>query len=181
MEDLSCRSGCCCLYFGYTCKPEHRPVGSTLETTCCCTQTQCGLLLQTAPEKKRTCLGGEDVMNCLTCEEQSQGEFIVMEESCEGNCCCCWEGGGSNKVSCCPTPMTCYGCLGQCCCLYFRLSFPCNDTTPCEVGCCSLMCMNKIETIKEAEAALREKARASEAVEAVIIEKGGSPAEVMER
>jgi hypothetical protein len=85
---------------------------------------------------------------------------------------CCFDCGMSNKVSCCPKPVTLYGSQGQCCCIYSRCSFPCNDTAPCEVGCCGTFCINKTEIIGAAEAVIRENAGENEAVEAVIIERG---------
>jgi hypothetical protein len=112
----------------------------------------------------------------LSCEEQASAEFIIDECSNIGMCFCCLEGGVSTKTSCCPEPLTLCGEQGQCCCFYSRGSFPCNHTTPSEQGLCGVFCVNKIETIKDAEHAHREAARASEAVDAVIVErKGGAP------
>jgi len=172
VEELMCRSACLCCYWGFGCKPSNKPLGITREGTCICCQMQGGCQLITAETKKRACYNMTMLGQILSCEEQASSEFIVEECSNIGMCFCCLEGGLASKTSCCPTPLTCCGEQGQCCCFFSRGSFPCNDTTPCELGCCGIFCINKFETIKDAEEAQREAARFSEAVDAVIVEKG---------
>jgi hypothetical protein len=184
VEDLNFRTACCCQYCGFTCKPEHRPLGITNELAACCCRTREGCQLMTGSASKRGCNLMTCVLNCLTCEEPSiDDEFIVLEQSCGGVGCCCIEQGCSAKSSCCPKPLVCIGSQGQTCCLYGRTAFPCNDTTPMELGCCGIMCVDKKEQIMSAEAAIREQkaAQASNTIEATIVTKGGSPSEQMER
>jgi len=71
---------------------------------------------------------------------------------------------------------------GQCCCCYYRGNFPCDKFAPCEVGCCSVMCVDKKDIIMEAESGDRERTSTG-AIEATVVEKGGAPAlaEEMER
>mmetsp|Transcript_55885 Transcript_55885/g.127010 ORF Transcript_55885/g.127010 Transcript_55885/m.127010 type:complete len:122 (+) Transcript_55885:471-836(+) len=121
-------------------------------------------------------------MACLACEKNALNEFIVCERSDKGLSCCCCEFGNACKCSFCPVPLTIYGSQGQRCCCFSRCSFPCNDLTPFELGFCGIMCINKIDRIADAEAALREKmAVEKDVVEATVVEKGGAPMEVMLR
>ena len=94
------------------------------------------------------------------------------------------EGGMSDKVSCCPTPMSICGVEGQCCCAFYKCSFPCNSAVPLELGCCGAYCVDKKDDIQAYEmAAAAEKN--DDVVEAVIVSKGGAPpcvvADEMER
>jgi len=182
VEGLCLRSACCLGYNGFSCKTEDRPLGCTRETTCCCLQHQGGCQCLIGRTAKRACMSCVCLATALNCETPGTSEFVAAEQSCKGLFCCCCDCGNSCKVSCCPTPITCLGTQGQCCCQYQRCNFPCDDFAPCELGCCSIFCIDKIEIIKEAEAKVRERTSKG-AIEAVIVEKGGAPAlsEEMER
>ena len=175
-----CRSAMCCGYFGCSCRPSDKPLGLTGERTCLCYQGQGGCQIMTTKALKRSCVAIKMSTMCGACENKESTELIVFEQSCEGMQLCCLEYGNACKVSCCPQPLTCSGTQGQYCCIFHRCNFPCNDLSPCELGCLGIFCINKVEIIKEAEAKIRDRQSGS-AVEAVIVEKGGAPVEVMER
>mmetsp|Transcript_3347 Transcript_3347/g.4549 ORF Transcript_3347/g.4549 Transcript_3347/m.4549 type:complete len:243 (-) Transcript_3347:149-877(-) len=178
IEDLSFRTACLCQYCGFSCKPEHHPCGVTSELGVFCLRSSLGCQLMTGETKKRGCMISNCVANCLTCEEPSvnNNEFIVLEESCLGMMYCCISSGCSAKLSCCPSPIVCVGSQGQTCCLYGRTNLPCNDTTPMELGCCGVMCIDKSEGIAKAEAEIREKKEqnSSNTIEATIVENKGA-------
>jgi len=180
VENLSLRTACCCYYCGLGFRLADKPFGLTNEVTMLCYQYQGGCHLLFTEVKKRSCCSYGRVLSCLACETTGSSEFVIYEDSIKGGCVCCIDGGQAIKVSCCPTPLTCIGSQGQTCCYYSRMNFPCNDLTPCEVGCCGIFCINKEEQIKEAEQRIRDRAEGG-AVEAVVVEKGGAPVEVMER
>ena len=180
VENIKCRSAMCCYYFGFACMPEDKPLGVTGEKTMLCYQSQGGCQVLTTAVKKRACCSCVTMQQCCSCEVPGQTEFIMYETSCRGLLLCIIEQGVADKCSCCPQPLTLFGSQGQCCCVFTRCNFPCNDLTPCELGCCGIFCINKVEIIKEAEAKIRDRQSGS-AVEAVIVEKGGAPVEVMER
>jgi hypothetical protein len=145
-----------------------------------CYQMQGGCQVLTTAVKKRACYTCTGLCQFLSCEEPGSSEFIIIENSNSGMCFCCAEYGNACKLSCCPSPLTCCGSQGQTCCVFNRSNFPCTDLTPCEIGLCGIFCINKIEFIKEAEQRIRDR-QSGGAVEAVIVEKGGAPAETMER
>ena len=176
VENLSLRSAACCGYCGCSCTGEDRPIGCTFERTCCCFQQQAGCQALTTEVLKRAFLAFTCLINCLNCEQEQGSEFVVYEISSKGLACCCFECGNAAKVSCCPQPITCIGAQGQNCCCYYRFSLPCDATAPCEIGLCGIFCVEKTEEIKEAEEKLRSKSSKG-AIEAVIVEKGGAPAE----
>ena len=153
---------------------EDKPCGITTENSCLCCQDQCGAQLTTAETTKRACCSDNMKIHGCSCEEMASSEFIMHE--CSDRCMllCCFDCGAQVKWSCCPTPITLYGSQGQCCCLMTRCSFPCNNTTPCELGCCGHMCINKLETIAEFEQIERQKKDSLEALDAVIVEKKGA-------
>jgi len=182
VENLCLRSACCCGYCGYSCNAQDRPLGCTREQTFCCCQQQSGFQVLTGNTTKRACVAYMCLQSILNCEKPGVNEFVVVENSCKGLCCCCVDCGNAAKASCCPTPITCCGAQGQCCCAYYRCNFPCDNYAPCELGCCSIFCIDKVEIIKEAEAKVRERSSKG-AIVAVIVEKGGAPtiAEEMDR
>jgi hypothetical protein len=180
VENLMFRSACCCYYCGLGCRLEDKPLGFTNETTMLCYQCQGGCQVLTTAVKKRACCTCMDQSMCLACETPGATEFIIIEDSNKGQCFCCLEYGNAMKISFCPSPITCCGNQGQTCCVYSRCNFPCNDLTPCELGLCGIFCIKKEELIKEAEQRIRDR-QSGGAVEAVIVEKGGAPAECMVR
>jgi len=180
VEDLMLRSACCCYYCGCACAPKHKPLGMSAEFTTLCYQAQGGCNLLTTAVRKRACCSLQGMFQQCSCESEGSSEFILVESSSSGLCLCISEFGNACKISCCPTPLTCIGSQGQTCCYFSRMNFPCNDLTPCEVGCCGIFCIKKEEQIMEAEQRIRDRMSGG-AVEAVIVEKGGAPVEVMER
>jgi len=172
IENILLRSACCCGYCGCSCKPKDRPLGCTNERTLCCYQQQCGTQCLSTRVKKRVCCNCTCIQNMCACEERNSNEIKIGELSEFGMCCCCCEFGDALKISCCPTPLVCCGTLGQCLCFRYRCSFPCDSYTPCELGFCSVMCIDKSKMIATAEADYRKRKEES-IVEAVIIDRKG--------
>jgi hypothetical protein len=139
----------------------------------------------TGEAKKRACSLMACVGGILSCEEDVvNNEFVVMQQSCTGMTLCCVEQGCSAKLSCCPQPIVCFGGQGQVCCLYGRSALPCKDTTPMELGCCGVMCIDHKDQIMKAEAAIRQQrvtAAQANTIEATIVSMGGAPPQEMDR
>jgi hypothetical protein len=150
VDELMLRSACCCFYCGCNkdaCSDLIACCNYKAETTCCC-QTSAMQYGCTSGDDLRACsailFAGKD----CACESQEPGtpclcSTAVMKES----CLCLFTGGFRMTTECCPKDLKCYGGREQCCCMYSKAAFPCNDEVPCECGLCGVFCKQNKEAI----------------------------------
>ena len=156
VEKLMGRSSLCCCYTGLNCSAEHKPCGCQTAVRSCCLDLSSGYHVMSASADKRACCSQKFFTKCLACDQSSSDtkgdECFVCATSLEALFLCCFMGGQSSKISCCPHPFSCYAIEDQCCCLFCKVSVPCNSAVPFELGCCGVYCVENIEKIKEFEA-----------------------------
>lgn len=68
VEELLCRTACCCQYCGCTCNPEYKPFGLGNQCTSLCMQDACGCAMATGDVSKRAC-------NATKCTQRYKSKY----------------------------------------------------------------------------------------------------------
>lgn len=152
LEDLHCRSACCCCHCGLNCDWRHC-CGVGDETSLCCLNGSLNCSLQTVQDKQYGRAFQRMITSCtiLNCE---------MDEGCDmcrcmgkGLVLCCFKTASQQSMQCCPEPF--YACQKRShfFCYYGKCNAPCPATNdvPCEIGLFGIMCMNKGHLIEKFE------------------------------
>lgn len=163
VEDMKLRTACCCCYCGCQ-KPG--AIKSFYDLAACFQIKEdrsmlCCLMSQdlgcVEKGETRACWSNicfDKQCDCETMMKDSSVPCICMDHAQKCSCLCIFRSAVKCGCLLCPKDgMVCIGEKLQCCCLFYKCAFPCNNEVPFELGLCGVMIKNGTETIKTWEGA----------------------------